>query len=78
MLRAVHDQSGCNNVRLTGQTILFAILAPGSAHTGCFSNLNARQGGPEGASTASNPHVLRVRSGCCALSVTSLAATMYA
>ncbi|HAI04202.1 MAG TPA: L-asparaginase [Pantoea sp.] len=39
------------------QTILFAILAPGSAH---------------------NPHVPGVRSGCCALYMTSLATTMYA
>ncbi|HAS99688.1 MAG TPA: hypothetical protein DCS68_05735, partial [Pantoea agglomerans] len=57
---------------LTHQAILFVRLNLGSGHTGCFSNLNARQGGPEGASTASNPDVLRVRAGCSALSVSRL------
>ena len=56
--------------------LLFASLNLGSAHTGCFSNLNARQGGPEGASTASNPYVLRVRAGCSALSASKLTATI--
>ncbi|PEI05770.1 hypothetical protein CRM79_14390 [Pantoea agglomerans] len=58
------------------QAILFASLNLGSAHTGCFSNLNALKCGPEGASTASHPHVLRVRSGCSALSVSRLPATI--
>ncbi|PHP94667.1 hypothetical protein CBF17_005765 [Pantoea agglomerans] len=58
--------------------LLFASLNLGSAHTRCFSNLNARQGGPEGASEASNPHILPVCAGCSALSVSRVPAPITA
>ncbi|EAO9627635.1 hypothetical protein BCV77_00530 [Salmonella enterica] len=57
------------------QAISLAILTAGSARTKRDGVLNALQGGPKG-SEANHPHVLRVRSGCYALSAVKLTATI--